>query len=115
MGRPSYKPTDKNRDLVKMLAGLGIKEADIARVLEISEPTLRKHFRRELDIGITMAVANVGQSLYLNATKKMNVTAQIFFLKTKGGWRETAQVVELPEGSKVVGAGVVVLPAERED
>jgi hypothetical protein len=34
------------------------------------------------------ATAMVAQSLYQNAVSKNNVAAQIFWLKTRGGWRE---------------------------
>jgi hypothetical protein len=49
---------------------------------------LRKHYRDELDLGETKANAQVGGYLY-NAAKGGNVTAQIFWLKTRAKWRET--------------------------
>lgn len=50
-GRPAYVPTDKDRRVVKMMAGWAIPEAKIAKVLTIDPKTLRKHFAIELDVG----------------------------------------------------------------
>ncbi|TFG86690.1 MAG: hypothetical protein E4H17_03980 [Gemmatimonadales bacterium] len=49
----------------------------------ITEMTLRKHFRVELDRGAPMANTRVVGSLFKNATTNENVTAQIFWLKTR--------------------------------
>jgi AraC-like DNA-binding protein len=42
-------PTDAQRSLVESASAFGITQAEIATQLKISEPTLRKHFRDELD------------------------------------------------------------------
>ena len=75
------------------MAGYGIPEADIATVLEIDPKTLRKHYREELDTGQIKATAKVAESLFRKATGdgSQSVTAAIFWLKTRGGWRETPQ------------------------
>lgn len=90
-GRPSHKPTDATRKQVETLAGFGITEDDIAMSLEISKPTLIKHYRRELDMGHIKANSAVAQSLYKKATGEgaSAVTAAIFWLKTRAGWKET--------------------------
>src|ERR1700731_836429 len=46
-----YVPTDAHRALVESASAFGITQAEIATQLKISEPTLRKHFRDELDGG----------------------------------------------------------------
>lgn len=46
MGRPSYQPDEVSRRQVKAMAGYGVPEADIARVLDIDPKTLRKHSGR---------------------------------------------------------------------
>ena len=70
------------------MAAYGIPEFDIARVVGVDPKTLRKHYRDELDLGETKANAQVAGYLY-NAAKSGNVTAQIFWLKTRAKWRET--------------------------
>ena len=49
---------------------------------------LRKHYRDELDLGETKANAQVAGFLF-NSARSGNVTAQIFWLKTRARWRET--------------------------
>ncbi len=49
---------------------------------------MRKHFRNELDTSKARANAVISQALFRNA-KSGNVAAQIFWLKTQAGWRET--------------------------
>lgn len=106
-GRPQYEPTDKERAQVRTLAGMGIPHTDIAIVLQISAPTLRRHFRRELDAGAIQANAKVASSLYRAATDqaKPNVVAAIFWLKSRAGWREADAVARENEpGKKEVAA-----------
>jgi hypothetical protein len=88
MGRRAHRPDPPQRRQVETLAAYGIPEADISRVIEIDAKTLRKHYREELDLGETKANAQVAGFLF-NAAKNGNVTAQIFWLKTRAKWRET--------------------------
>lgn len=72
------------------MAGYGIPEADIAGVMGIDPKTLRKHYRSELDHGHTKANARVAENLFRKATGEGReaVTAAIFWLKARAGWRE---------------------------
>ncbi len=70
------------------MAAYGIPETDISRVVHIDPKTLRKYYREELDLGESKANAQVAGFLF-NAAKNGNVTAQIFWLKTRARWRET--------------------------
>ena len=58
MARPVWTPTDAQRRQAETMAAYGIPEADIARVLCVSKPTLRKHCGTELDTGATRANSN---------------------------------------------------------
>jgi hypothetical protein len=75
------------RRQVEAMAAYGIPEINIAAVLGVDPKTLRKHYRDELDLGETKANAQVAGYLF-NAAKTGNVTAQIFWLKTRANWRE---------------------------
>jgi hypothetical protein len=88
MGRPAHKPDPTVRRQVESMAAYGIPEHDIARVVGIDPKTLRKHYRDELDLGETKANAQVAGFLF-NSAKSGNVSAQIFWLKTRARWRET--------------------------
>jgi hypothetical protein len=94
-GRPAFRPTDEQRRQVEAMVGFGIPEDQLCLLIinpqtnkPIDEKTLRRHFRDEIDRGQVKANAAVAQSLYRAATSG-NVTAQIFWMKTRVGWKET--------------------------
>ena len=63
MPRPRLKPTDEQRRLVKSLAAMGTPHTDIARKIGLRSPkTLRKHFRKELEMGAMEANYRVAQT-----------------------------------------------------
>jgi len=97
MGRPAHKPDPVTRRQVEAMAAYGIPEADIATVIGIDPKTLRRHYRRELDTGHIKANTKVAENLYRRATGESReaVTAAIFWMKTRGGWRETPQAHEV--------------------
>ena len=73
-GRPAFRPTDRDRQLVEQLAGLGLRHKDMATLIAgrpsgggISVVTLHKHFRTELDRGMAMAHVKVLRSLFEKA------------------------------------------------
>ena len=88
MGRRAHRPDPALRRQVEAMAAYGIPEIDISRVVGVDPKTLRKHYREELDLGETKANAQVAGFLF-NAARNGNVTAQIFWLKTRAKWRET--------------------------
>ncbi|MDN7442245.1 hypothetical protein QZM64_24095 [Burkholderia cepacia] len=100
MARPSFISTAAQRALVEQLAAFGIPQEDMVMLVldangkPISVPTLRKHFRRELTEGLVKANTKVAQALFKKAAGG-NVASMIFWLKTRGGWKESPQSVEL--------------------
>lgn len=90
--RPPHVPTDKNRAIIKVMTAGGIEQVHIASVLGISEPTLRKYYKHEIKIGAHEANAKVVGALLTNATTGKNVIAQIWWTKTRLGWKETQTV-----------------------
>ena len=97
MGRRAHKPDTASRRQVEAMAAYGVPETDLARVLGIDPKTLRKHYRDELDTGHVKATARVAEFLFHKATTEgaQCVTAAIFWMKTRGGWRETPQAHEV--------------------
>jgi len=81
-------PSDESRKLVRSLSAVGIKYVDIAHKLDITDDTLRKHYKSELEDGRIDANASIGQTLFQQA-KNGNTSAAIFWLKTRAGWKET--------------------------
>ena len=87
VGRPPYIKTEDDAKLVEALTIAGVTQTLIAQIVKISEPTLRKNFRKELDTSKARANAVISQALFKKA-KDGNVVAQIFWLKTQAGWKE---------------------------
>jgi hypothetical protein len=99
VGRRAHKPDPSQRRQVEALAAYGIPAPNISRIVGIDPKTLRKYYREELDLGEAKANAQVAGFLF-NSAKNGNVSAQIFWLKTRAQWRETP--VELKH-SGVIG------------
>ena len=90
-GRPPHEPSSATRRMVEHHAAIGTLHQQIAKILGLPLNTLKKHYREELDLGLARANAVVSGTLFAEA-KKGNITAAIFWLKTRAGWRETAKV-----------------------
>jgi len=85
--KPPHAPTDATRQTVQLHTMVGTTQADIARVLNIDEKTLRKYYRDELDLAKAKANATIGGALF-NQAKSGDTSAMIFWMKTQAGWRE---------------------------
>ena len=92
-GRPSHVPTEDYRSQVQTLAIAGTPQELIARVIGISDETLRKYYRDELDTALVKANAAVARNLYRKATGdgQQAVSAARFWLICRAGWKESAQ------------------------
>ena len=107
MGRRAHRSDPAQRRQVEAMAAYGIPETDISRVIGVDPKTLRKHYRDELDLGETKANAQVAGFLF-NAAKNGNVTAQIFWLKTRAKLRESP--VELKHSGAIAKNDLSDLP-----
>lgn len=109
---PNFEPTEKQREEVTVYASVGVPHEEIAKLVKngdraISADTLVRHFKAELAEGKARVLAMVGGRLVqtalgkvAKATGREELTAQIFFLKTQGGWRETDRTEHFfPEGN----------------
>ena len=85
---------------------VGTTQADIARVLDIDEKTLRKYYRDELDLAKAKANATIGGALF-NRAKSGDTSAMIFWMKTQAGWREKTDINHTSEdGTMTPKAGI---------
>lgn len=107
-----HKPTDDSRKLVRSLSAVGIRYVDIAQKLDITDDTLVKHYKKDLEDGRIDANASIGQTLFQQA-KDGNTSAAIFWLKTRAGWKETS-AVEL-SGSEGAAIQVVTGVPQRNE
>ena len=96
MGTLAHKVTDVNKIKVSSLKSFGHKHEEIARFLQISVDTLERHYREELDNALIVANSEVASILYKKAVKDEDLTAIIFWLKTRARWRteDTKQSLE---------------------
>jgi hypothetical protein len=94
MSRKPHEPTEKDRKQVSVMAGIGLTHDQIADVMGISDETLRKYYSKELKISASVMTAQVANNLYSIATSKGqgSVSAAIFWMKTRGGWREKDRI-----------------------
>lgn len=109
----TFTPTDEQRNMVKALTGFGILQEQIRSLIKgprgqgISDATFRKNFREEIATGATTANAKVAESLFKNATVNNNVSAQIWWSKTRMGWKEPPQ--ELQHGGIAGGPPINII------
>jgi hypothetical protein len=82
-----HNPTEKTRAEVSALSSFGNTQEEIASYLSICVDTLVKYYRRELDTAVIKANAAVAKGLFNKATKQDDLSAQVFWLKTRGRWR----------------------------
>ena len=113
MARSAFVVTEALREKVLHLAGLGVPQNDIAKIVGCAPKTLRKRFREELDRGVAEANAIISGCLFA-AAKGGNTTAQIFWMKTRGGWRER-QPADDRDADAGSGSEVLVLPDNNRD
>ena len=101
IGRPAHARTDQIARTAESMAGFGIPHADIAKAVGLSEPTLRKHYGPELDLGQVKANTQVAQSLFRRAVSDSPnaVTAAIFWLKCRAGWCEEPPAIGKKEAA----------------
>ena len=116
MARKAFVVNDAVRERVRHLAGVGLRQDDIAKIIGCAPKTLRKRCREDLDRGVAEANATVSGYLFA-AAKAGNVPAQIFWLKTRAHWREKPAPDDPVPGSGAAANSqvVLVLPDNSRD
>jgi len=106
-GRPPVVFTPDQVIEIQALAAV-LTKGQIADYFDISEKTLREVEKRQPEVstaykkGRCKQIANMGSNL-VQLAQDGNVTANIFYLKTQGGWREVeAEAQEIPPINIVV-------------
>lgn len=118
-GQPAHAPTDKTRQLVQVLKANGNPHKVIAMVIGISEDTLAKHYRHELDNGFDQVKSMVGAAL-VKASLGGNIGAIRYWLACRGGPEWKQRFDETAEGSGgqttiVVRGGIASVKHESDD
>lgn len=92
MARPTYKPTEESRKTATSMLAYGIKQEDIASVLDIDAKTFRKHYGDEIAKAHVRANSRVAETAYQMATSGRHPAMTMFWLKTRLGWREVERI-----------------------
>jgi hypothetical protein len=89
-GPMPWKPTPAEIAKIKLYAGLGSTQEDIARLIGKASSTFRENeaAKSAFEEGKAEVKAKVAGKLVGDALAG-NTTAQIFYLKTQCGWKET--------------------------
>lgn len=94
-GRPVvHVISEEDRDSIQVMAGYGLTVEQIAHVLGMSKATFERKVQEDpsiyegLEKGRAVGYAQVAQTLFQMATVDKNVTAAIFFAKSRLGWAE---------------------------
>jgi hypothetical protein len=68
VGRPEHEPNETSRRQVEMMTAIGIPQDQIAMIIGVSEPTLRKHYPDEILVGFQRANYAVAMNMFRIAT-----------------------------------------------
>jgi len=82
-----HNPTEVTRAEVCALLSFGNTQQEICDYLGISDKTFLKYYDYEWKTAIVRANANVAKRLYNKAVVQDDLSAQIFWLKTRARWR----------------------------
>ncbi|MEE9195710.1 MAG: hypothetical protein V3U44_07695 [Alphaproteobacteria bacterium] len=94
MPRSKFQPGEDQREAVLLMAGHGMPEDAIAKVMKITPAALRRHFPNELSTARTIANSKVAETAYQLATSGKAPAVTMFWLKTRAGWRDRADLAD---------------------
>lgn len=91
-GRPAHAPSTMTRRFVEAMAGAGVPQREIAAVLSVAVPTLRKHYREEMRRGGAFLEAKLVANLLRIAGGRDGTAlkAIMFSLQCRFGWSRYA-------------------------
>jgi len=86
-----HHPTKWTRLKVRMLVIGGIPNDEIAKCMGISNPTLWKHYRQDIETGTAECIAMVTGKL-MEKIRNGDNNSIIFFLRTRGRWNPKSEI-----------------------
>ena len=92
MGRPKGSKNKNsrekaNREAIQIMVASGVKQTVIGQLLGISSSSMQSKYKNELEHGSDILKTRISNALVQKALDG-NVSAAIFYLKSKGGFRE---------------------------
>jgi hypothetical protein len=116
-GRPPVVFTEEQIIELQALSSV-LNKSQVADYFDITEKTLREIEARQPEVstaykkGKVKQIASMGSNL-VQLAKAGNVSANIFYLKTQGGWKEQeAEPVEIPQINIMVDPNATNAPTE---
>jgi hypothetical protein len=100
-------------ELMHMIANAavaGLTEDQISTTFQLSLRDLHRHYQATMEEGRGQSIYKVAKSLYQMATDEKNVTAMIFYLKCRAGWKEAR-----PDPLQLEHSGPAGGPIETKD
>jgi len=89
-----HLPTPVSRCRVRMAVVAGINREDISKAMQVSEKTLNKHYKDELD-GALADMNTLVTGKLVKQINEGNTTAMIFYLRTRARWTpKSEQIIE---------------------
>ena len=95
---PKVEINDELLSRVREMASVGLTNYQIAHNLGIHVATWCEYKLKHPEIneaisaGASEGIQQVCNALFQNATEKMNVSAQVFFLKNRAGWQDNPDI-----------------------
>lgn len=96
-GKPAHVPTEESRARVRLLAGLGFNQEEIALLLDLGASALVRHYAYELRVGGLEADEKVLGGLFKGATNwdspEVAARLSMFWTKVRRRWHEVQRVI----------------------
>ena len=94
-GEPPYVPSPDERAKVEQMSGLGLTTEDMSILLNISRPTVEKHYQQEIRAGRVKADVAVTKNLFKIATgdTAQAAAAAMFWKKVRSRWHEVQRII----------------------
>jgi hypothetical protein len=97
-----FNPSARQAETVCQLAAVGLRPKEIAKALHIGEKVLMFYYGYEIEAVQQKVNAKVGEVALKMAISGQDSDMTKFWLKSKGGWKETSAVeVSGPDGGPV--------------
>ena len=114
-GPQAWVPSPDEIEQIKLYAGLGSTQAQVARLIGKSEDTLAAQplAKTAFEEGKAQTIAKVAGSLVRKALNG-DTTSAIFYLKTQAGWKETQVIAGDPANPLTVNQTINLKDAPAE-
>jgi len=99
IGQPAYTPSADDRRDVEAWVRAGLTEDDIAIMLDKSKSTVRRHFKRELELGRAKLKVALGGKVVKMALEGDRASL-FFWLRTQAKWNTRVEHVG-PDGGPI--------------